>query len=502
MTKTPGRLVRTPGLLGLCALFLAASCGAPASEPATGDIAADVQLSLTSGTATFDNGAWGALLAAGTRDGLVDYAYMASHAADLDAFLARVAAVDLGSLAPEELKALLINAYNALTVRSILDHPTVSSIREIDGVWSGLTWLVGGHRLTLDTIEHNLLRPFFRDPRIHFAVNCASRSCAPLPPWAYTGSELDEQLEERSHAFMTDEANVGLDGSDLLVSRYFDWYGEDFTADGWKPRAETIAAFIARYAAPEIRDAVSANPQIRLSFRDYDWALNALTPPPDAGSSTARDTAAEPSGGIAGVVARFRSWVAGLGPLAPLVYGLGYIVFVVLLIPGGALTLGAGITFGLGLGVLTVFIAANIGTALAFLIARYFLRSRVERWLAGREKLAAVDRAVESQGWRVVALTRLSPVFPFNVQNYFYGITGVSFGGYVLASLIGMLPGTVLYVYIGAVGAGVASAVGGAASWGQTVLFVAGLIATLIVVVLITRVAKRELERATAAVAR
>ena len=122
----------------------------------------------------------------------------------------------------------------------------------------------------------------------------------------------------------------------------------------------------------------------------------------------------------------------------------------------------------------------------------------MERWLAGREKLSAVDRAVEEQGWRVVVLTRLSPVFPFNVQNYFYGLTGVSFGGYVLASLIGMLPGTLLYVYIGAAGAGVAQATGGAASWGETALLVAGLVATLVVVGLVTRVAKRELDKATA----
>jgi len=492
---------RTPGLLTLGAVFIAATCAAPPSERATGDIAADVERSLASGTGTFDHGLWGSLLAGGTRDGLVDYAYIGSHAAELDAYLRAVASADLGALAPTELKALLINAYNALTVRAILDHPSVSSIREIDGVWTDLTWTVGGHSLTLDNIEHNLLRPFFRDPRIHFAVNCASHSCAPLPGWAYTGDQLEEQLEERSRAFMSDEANVRLDGSTLRVSRYFDWYGEDFVADGWAPRAATIAEFIARYSAPKVRDAVSANPTVALAFLDYDWSLNALTPPP-AGVARAAATgaAAEPSGGLGGVVARFREWVGDFGSMAPLIYGLGYIVFVVLLIPGGALTLGAGITFGLGLGVLTVFVAANIGTALAFLIARYFLRSRVEHWLAGREKLTAVDRAVESQGWRVVALTRLSPVFPFNVQNYFYGVTGVSFGGYVLASLIGMLPGTVLYVYIGAAGAGVASAAGGAASWGQTILFVAGLIATLIVVVLVTRVAKRELERATATV--
>ena len=106
-----------------------------------------------------------------------------------------MAAADLSTLAPAHLKALLINAYNALTVRTILDHPQVQSIRDIDGAWETLRHRVGGFDLTLDGLEHNLLRPFFKDPRIHFAVNCASRSCAPLPGWAYSGTDLEQQLE-------------------------------------------------------------------------------------------------------------------------------------------------------------------------------------------------------------------------------------------------------------------------------------------------------------------
>jgi uncharacterized membrane protein YdjX (TVP38/TMEM64 family) len=151
----------------------------------------------------------------------------------------------------------------------------------------------------------------------------------------------------------------------------------------------------------------------------------------------------------------------------------------------------------MGLGTLVVSLASTLGASLAFLIARYLLRARVERWLEGRERLSAIDRAVEQQGWRVVALTRLSPVFPFNVQNYFYGLTGVGFWRYALTSWVAMLPGTVLYVYLGVAGGQVAAALGGAASWGQTALLVAGLIATLLVVALITRVAKQELEKVT-----
>jgi len=491
-------------------LLVASACGAPAARLATGDVANAVERAFQSGTETFDHAEWGALLSAGTEAGFVDYVYMEQNRPRIDAYVDRIAAVDLGALERSELEALLLNAYNVLTVVAILDHPGVSSIRDIDGVWTKLTWRVGGHDLTLDNIEHNLLRPFFKDPRIHFAVNCASGSCAPLPKWAFTGPELEAQLEERTHSFLQDPRNVTLEGETLSVSRYFDWYAGDFTAEGWTPRAESIAEFIARYATDEVRAAVRSAPGIALSFKDYDWSLNVVSGSEPEAGAPARVVAyagvlsfpgvlplpQEAAGGAVGWVERLRSWVAGFGAAGPLVYGLVYILAVVLLAPASALTIGAGVAFGLSLGTATVLVSATIGASLAFLIGRYLLRVRVERWLAGRAKLSAVDRAVEEQGWRVVALTRLSPAFPFNVQNYFYGVTGVSFWQYAVASLFAMAPGTLLYVYIGVAGAEVAEAAGGAASWGRTALLIAGLAATLGVVVLITRVAKRELEKA------
>ncbi|WP_419949597.1 VTT domain-containing protein [Candidatus Palauibacter sp.] len=509
-------------ILGVAAGLGAAACAAPSAERATGAVAEAVERALASGAAGFDHSDWDALLRVGTSAGLVDYSVMAGRRAELDAYVARLAAADLGALERDELMALLINAYNALTVVAILDHPDVASIREIDGVWTELEWTVGGHALTLDNIEHNVLRPFFLDPRIHFVVNCASLSCAPLPRWAYTGAELEAQLEERSRAFLTDPANVSLEGGRLKLSRYFEWYGSDFTTAGWEPRAESIPAFVARYATDEVRAAVEGDPGIAFDFADYDWSLNTVEVLSSASSVRPAEpaspvTAAEPVspplvtaslvqaegeelGFGAWLVTWLRETVASLGWLGPFFYGLVYALAVVLFVPGSALTLAAGVTFGLGLGTLTVFVAANTGAALAFLIARYVLRDRVERLLAGRPALQAVDRAVETQGWRIVFLTRLSPVFPFNAQNYFYGLTGVTFYQYVAASLVGMLPGTLLYVYIGAAGAEVAEASGGAASWGQTALLVAGLVATAGVVVLVTRVARRELNKALAEV--
>jgi len=219
-----------------------------------------------------------------------------------------------------------------------------------------------------------------------------------------------------------------------------------------------------------------------------------------ASESAAQSASDEELGFLARLVTWLRETTAELGWLGPFFFGLFYALAVVLFVPGSALTIAGGVTFGLALGTLTVFVGANIGAALAFLIARYVLRDRVEKLLANRPALRAIDRAVETQGWRIVFLTRLSPVFPFSAQNYFYGLTGVTFTQYVAASLVGMFPGTLLYVYIGAAGAEVAEASGGAASWGQTALLVAGLVATAAVVVLVTRVARRELQKALAEV--
>src|SRR3989441_9513221 len=204
---------------------------------------------------------------------------MQEHRADLESYVKTVAEARLARLAPGHLEALLINAYNAYTILSILDHPDVSSIREIPGVWTKVRHRVGGFDMTLDEIEHKILRPFFRDPRVHFALNCASRSCAPLPPWAYDGDRIDAQHEERARSFLSDPKNVRVEGSRLLVSKYFDWYGGDFTAPGWMKAAPSIAAFIAGYAAPDVKafiDRQGGKPTI--VFLEYDLSLDAAAP--------------------------------------------------------------------------------------------------------------------------------------------------------------------------------------------------------------------------------
>lgn len=248
--------------------------------PARGALADEMRASIASGRGRFEHPDWSRLLAAGTRDGLVDYRFFQRHRADLDGYLARIADADLGNLAPAHLEAFLINAYNALTVRAILDHPAVSSIREIDGVWSGTAHNVGGHDLTLDEIEHNLLRPFFKDPRIHFAVNCASMSCAPLASAAWDGDHLGEQLEEAARRFLADPRQARFVDGTLYLSSYFKWYGKDFLAEGWMPRADSLPEFAARYAPPALAASIAAaGASIRIAFLDYDWRLNAAVAP-------------------------------------------------------------------------------------------------------------------------------------------------------------------------------------------------------------------------------
>lgn len=272
------RRARTARWLVVAALATSpgTACRAPVSQPAEGPIADDIKTSLQSGGASFEHGAWDRLLAAGTRDGQVDYAYFAREREQLDHYLAGLASAELATLSPDHLKALLINAYNALTVKSILDNPGVASIREIDGVWKKVEHTVGGHPLTLDEIEHNLLRPFWKDPRIHFAVNCASASCAPLPGWAYDGAALEAQLEERTRSFLADRSQVRIEDGALKVSKYFDWYGDDFQQEGWEPRAETWLQFIAAYGPRPVAEHIAAaSGRPAVTFLDYDWSLNA-----------------------------------------------------------------------------------------------------------------------------------------------------------------------------------------------------------------------------------
>jgi uncharacterized membrane protein YdjX (TVP38/TMEM64 family) len=199
------------------------------------------------------------------------------------------------------------------------------------------------------------------------------------------------------------------------------------------------------------------------------------------------------------VLGAFLRWTSQLGMWGPIVLGLIYIAATVAMLPGLILTMGAGAVFGLGVGVVTVSISSTLGATAAFVIGRTVARGWVADKLAARPAFKAIDDAVGQQGLRVVLLTRLSPVFPFNLLNYAFGLTGVPLGKYVLGSWAGMIPGTIMYVYIGSVigdlsrvAAGLEQREKTTAEW---VLYGVGLAATVAVTVLITRTARRALRR-------
>jgi uncharacterized membrane protein YdjX (TVP38/TMEM64 family) len=185
-----------------------------------------------------------------------------------------------------------------------------------------------------------------------------------------------------------------------------------------------------------------------------------------------------------------RGRIDALGVLGPVLFGLVYVVAALLFVPGAVITLAAGTLFGPWLGTAVVSVASTSAAALAFLLARSVLRERVEAWAAARPKFAALDGAIRREGWRVVGLLRLSPAMPFSLGNYLFGLTAVAFGPYVLVSWIAMLPGTFLYVSLGAAGASAASGEGDA--WRLTLLGV-GIVATIVVTVLLGRAAKQRL---------
>ncbi len=186
---------------------------------------------------------------------------------------------------------------------------------------------------------------------------------------------------------------------------------------------------------------------------------------------------------------RFLSAVESLGTWGPIAFVAVYVLATVFMVPGSILTLGAGALFGVVQGSVLVSIASTAGATLAFLIGRHLARAWVQGKIEGNSTFKAIDDAVGLEGWKIVGLTRLSPIFPFSLLNYAFGLTKVKLGHYVLASWIGMMPGTVMYVYIGSL----AKATSEGRSVGQWILTGVGLAATVLVTVVITRAAKKAL---------
>jgi uncharacterized membrane protein YdjX (TVP38/TMEM64 family) len=198
---------------------------------------------------------------------------------------------------------------------------------------------------------------------------------------------------------------------------------------------------------------------------------------------------------VAQWVKAFTDWIRHLGlPGAFIfvgVYGLAAVFF----LPGAIFTIAAGLVYGIVGGTAVALAGATLGAGLAFLAARYLVRGRVEKFAQPNKKFRAIDDAIGAEGWKIVGLLRLSPLIPFNVSNYFYGVTSIGFWPYLLASCVGMLPGTLLYAYLGAIGqAGLSDGEKGHSPL-EWIFLGVGLLTTIAVTVFVSRVAKSALQK-------
>ncbi len=237
--------------------------------------------------------AYAEVLRAVVRGSRVDYAALKADRGRLDAVVRSWASptrAEEQAWTRQQRMAFWINAYNALTLQAIIDHYPIrgsvfslsprSSIRQIDGVWTALKWNVAGRTVSLDDIEHKILRPTFGDARIHFAVNCASVSCPTLAPEPYRADTLNAALDAAARRYLGSTEGVRVDGRGLRVSSIFKWYGEDFIPEyaavvpGTRaPGERAILGAIVRFGPSEAARAARGG-DLRIGFLDYDWSLN------------------------------------------------------------------------------------------------------------------------------------------------------------------------------------------------------------------------------------
>lgn len=235
---------------------------------------------------TIDHGAWDRILAANlTRDanGVERFAYArvsASDRAALQAYIAMLSNVPVTRLARAEQLAFWVNLYNALTVEVVLNHYPVASIRDIDispglfasGPWDAPLVRVENETLTLNDIEHRILRPIFKDPRIHYALNCAAVGCPNLQPAAFTAKNADAMLDAAAAEYINSPRGAHVDHERLMVSSIYVWFEEDFGGND-----ASVIAHLRRFAKADLLAELSGLSTI--ADHDYDWALNDASAP-------------------------------------------------------------------------------------------------------------------------------------------------------------------------------------------------------------------------------
>jgi len=262
----------------LLLLVPVAAPAAPAAEPWPRWEAHDPESNRT-----VDHAAWTALLERYLQprdDGIARFDYGGVSSDDrrrLDDYIRRLAATDIAAHDRDEQFAYWVNLYNALTVDVVLEHHPVESIRDIDispgffsnGPWGAALVEVDGVELSLDQIEHRILRPIWQDPRIHYAVNCASLGCPDLRSVAFTADNADDLLDRSAREYINHPRGAGFVDGELIVSSIYEWFQADFGGS-----EAGVLAHLRRYASPALRERLAG----RASYDDdrYDWALNGV----------------------------------------------------------------------------------------------------------------------------------------------------------------------------------------------------------------------------------
>jgi hypothetical protein len=222
-----------------------------------------------------DHSLYGDLLSKYVKGGVVDYHGFQQEEKKLDQYLEVLEKTDTKKLSRNEQLAFYINAYNAWTIKLILSaYPGVESIWDLGSrifKWKSPfrkeIIRIEGKRISLDDLEHGIIRPRFKDPRVHFAVNCASKSCPPLISEPYEGSTLDQQLDRATRSFLNSSERNRLEGNILYVSKIFKWFADDFDND--------VVGFFLKYAEEDLKQRLQAGAdKLKVEYLDYDWSLN------------------------------------------------------------------------------------------------------------------------------------------------------------------------------------------------------------------------------------
>ena len=219
-----------------------------------------------------DNHIYASLLKKHVTNNHVNYDGFKKDENLLDEYLGILNITNAKLLSKNSRFAYYINAYNAFTIKLVLTkYPGINSIKEIGSFfsnpWSKKFILLHGKTISLDHIEHKILRPGFKDPRVHFAINCASKSCPRLRNEPYEGETLENQLDDQASVFINDKKNTFIKGDNLFISKIFKWFEKDFSGNP--------LLFIRRYAHKELKEKFdSANENIKINYLNYDWTLN------------------------------------------------------------------------------------------------------------------------------------------------------------------------------------------------------------------------------------